>query len=342
MKYKQTTQQIRIKFLQQKPLSSEEQKALEKDFKGKDYMHYQSDKDKRLLLPEQYMADATYRIVERRIAGLPQTTSATPTVLPDPQTSSTHRRSFLYSAAAAIAVLLITTLGIYLFHQRPETVITSTTYGERKQIILPDGSTVILNSLSSVSYPENLHKNHLREIELKGEAFFDVVKDPQRPFVVKSNRTTLKVLGTRFDLSAYQNDEKITARLYEGAVSVAFASGEAVRLNPGEKAVYNKKTNEVTLLTISTMNTSDHSEWIKGHLYFENQPLKEIFSVLKREKEISLNISPSVNQDLKITAQFTQNESIEEILEYLSETGAFTFERKGQTYFITNQKENNP
>ena len=311
MKYKNATQRAREKFLQRKQLSQREEEVIEKDFGGKDYAYYESIKDTEMLLPEQYSADATYGKIKKSIQ------------------PGISRLSFI-RYAAAVTVLIAVSFGVYFFDKPAENMLVSTSYGERKQIELPDGSTVILNSLSSVSYPKDIHKNSTREIELHGEAYFDVAKDAQKQFVVKASEIEIRVLGTKFNVSAYENDEDIITDLYEGAVAVSTGVGDSQELKPGEQAVYNKKSEKIDVLP----SDNNNSAWVTGSIHFENVPLKNIFKILEREKNIKIHISDKIDKELKLTAKFNNNESIEEILEHLSLPGGFTFEKKEDIYMI--------
>ena len=311
MKYKNATQKAREKFLQRKQLSRQEKEVIEKDFKGKDYAYYESIKDTKAFLPEQYSADATYRRISQSIQ------------------PGISRLSFI-RYAAAVTVLIAVSFGVYLFSNPVENMLVSTSYGERKQIDLPDGSTVILNSLSSVSYPKGMHKNHTREVELSGEAYFDVAKDTQRQFIVKASEVKIVVLGTKFNISAYENDENIITDLYEGTVAVSAGAGDSQRLKPGEQAVYNKKSEKIDIMP----SKDNNSAWVAGSIHFENIPLKNIFKILEREKNIEFHISDKIDKELKLTAKFNNNESVEEILEHLSMPGEFTFEKKDNIYII--------
>ena len=315
MKYKSKVQKAREKFLKLKPLSQKEKTVIENDFRGKDYAFFKSVKDEELFLPERYSAEVTYSKIARTI-------------------QPAYSRLSIIKYAAAIALFISVSFGIYQLNKTPDNIIASTSYGERKQVDLPDGSTVILNSLSNVSYSKNLHKNNTREVKLSGEAYFDVAKDEQKSFVVKASEVEIRVLGTKFNVSAYDNDDNITTELYEGAVSIEDESGNSLRLNPGEQAMYNKKIDKIEI-SASDIN---YSEWIKGSIHFDNIPLKNIFKILEREKNITFRISDDVDKELKLTAKFNNNETIEEILEYLSLPGKFTFEKKDNIYIINKLK----
>ena len=312
MKYKGATQKARRKFLLQKQLSRKEQEIIEKDFQGKDYAYFESIKDNEVFLPEQYSADATYRKISQSMG------------------TRISRLTFI-KYAASIALLIAVSLGIYQINKHSEIMTVSTSYGERKQVDLPDGSVVILNSLSSVSYSKNIQKKPTRNIELHGEAYFDVAKDEQRTFVVKTSGIEIKVLGTKFNISAYENDENIITYLYEGTVSLSHGADNTILLKPGEQAVYDKKSD---MVAVSVVDNKNNSSWIDGSISFENISLGNIFKILEREKNIVFRIADDVEQKLKLTAKFNNNESVDEILEYLSLPGNFTFEKKENVYII--------
>ena len=324
MKYQSATQKARKKYLLQKQLSQKELDIIEKDYLSKDYLYYESIREKdykyengtEFFLPEQYSADATYRKIRQSIQ------------------PGISRLSFI-KYAASIALLITVTFGVYHFNKPVENVIVSTSFGERKQISLPDGSVVILNSLSSVSYPENIHKSRTREIKLRGEAYFDVTKDERRKFVVNASEIDIKVLGTKFNISAYENNEIITTDLYEGAVSISHGANNSLRLKPGEQAIFHKKSNRVEVSTITDKN---NIAWTDGSIFFENIPLKNIYKILEREKNLVFRIADDVDIELKLTAKFVNNESIDEILEHLSQPGGFTFEKKDNVYIIKKRK----
>lgn len=310
MRYKNTIQHARAKFLKRKNLSEKERILLEKDFSGKDYIYYQRIEGNEILLPEQYSADVTYSRVEHVFAGK-------------------HPHQSILKYAVAAALFICTTIGLYYINNNPKILTVSTSYGEKINIALPDGSTVTLNSLSSVSYPKNM-KGKTREVVLEGEAFFNVVKNDRKTFTVRAQEIDIKVLGTQFNVLAYADDDKIVASLYEGSVTVSSDSGEIFELRPGEQAVYDKHIKSIDIEYLE----ENAKDWMDGSLYFDHKPLREIWKTLDREKNISFEVSDQVNSDLKITASFNRNDSIDDILDILGQTGEFTFERTGNVYII--------
>ena len=157
-----------------------------------------------------------------------------------------HFGKRLNRIAAAISLLLIVSgIGYYFFSSNKslnrETIVqTYSTITGKSKFILPDGSEVWLNSHSKLEY-KNLHAD-MREVELKGEAFFKVKHD-ERPFIVKTSDIAVKVHGTQFNVSAYHTDEKSVVNLYEGSVSmhVLDDNNSNCYLKPGEEGSINKK-----------------------------------------------------------------------------------------------------
>lgn len=142
--------------------------------------------------------------------------------------------------------------------------------------VLPDGSRIWLNKGSRLYYSDRFG-SRLRKVRLEGEGYFDVVKDGEHPFVVEAGGLAIKVLGTRFTVSAYQSGP-VTAYLEEGSI-LAMASGhEDVTLMPDQAVRYDKA--DGSLKTFAE-NASDHTAWIDARLEFENKPLTDILDCLE-------------------------------------------------------------
>ena len=144
-----------------------------------------------------------------------------------------------FSAAAAAALLCLSTWTAYLYIQ-PTTIQTISTLAETRTVCLPDGSTVTLNHYSSLSYPEKF-KSDKREVELNGEAYFEVSKKKEHPFIVQTETIDVQVLGTHFNVDAYPDNPDVKTTLLSGSVAVSNKS-KSVRmiLKPNEIAIYNK------------------------------------------------------------------------------------------------------
>lgn len=153
-----------------------------------------------------------------------------------------NRRLYLtrtFAAAAAVVLLCLSVWTAYLYMQ-PATIQTVSTLAETRTVHLPDGTSVTLNHYSSLSYPERF-KSDNREVELSGEAYFEVSKDPKHPFIVQTETIDVQVLGTHFNVGAYPDNPDVKTTLLTGSVAVS-NKNNSVRmvLKPNEAAIYNK------------------------------------------------------------------------------------------------------
>lgn len=179
-------------------------------------------------------------------------------------------------------------------------------YGKRSEITLPDGTHIWLNSGSQLSYPPEFLSNS-REVYLSGEALFEVTEDATKPFYVITRDVKIRVLGTRFNVSAYQEDLSMQTVLLKGKVSVARnkAFAGSIEMSPGERVSYLKHDET---LNKDQVNTDIYASWINGYLIFENEPTTEVFKKLERyynqkiiaEKQLE-QITFSGKLDLKTT-----------------------------------------
>lgn len=189
--------------------------------------------------------------------------------------------------------------------------------GKRGMVVLPDSSRVWLNSGSLFIYPSSF-KGEMREVYLSGEGYFEVEKQAERPFVVKSRLLDVEVTGTCFDLAAYPESERITTTLEQGAVRVRLKDTEEKMygLTPDEQLTYNVHTGRVE---VKHVVSADYSDWREGGLFFDNHSLKEIISILERTYGIRVHLKTSVYNGNRLTIHFNKNESIENVLMLLKE-----------------------
>ncbi|WP_455592614.1 FecR family protein [Bacteroides sp.] len=190
--------------------------------------------------------------------------------------------------------------------------------GEQKVIILPDGSEVNLNAGTLLIYP-NQFVGKFRSVFLTGEADFNVTKDKKHPFIVKTNHLKVRVLGTRFNVQAYAQDEKTVTTLEHGSVAIQKADSEEnlTVLTPNEQLEYNNRNGEFSKKNI---DASLYSGWTKGELNFLSQPLKEIVRTLERTYGVSILIDPHLLTPDLYTIKFKKRESIENVLSIITKT----------------------
>lgn len=195
-----------------------------------------------------------------------------------------------------------------------------TVKGTKARIVLPDSSVVWLNSDSHITYPSKF-SGKTRDIKFTGEAYFEVVNDPMHPMLIRDDKGhEVRVLGTRFNLKCYNNDNDIQISLYEGKVQLFEVQGEHYTLvadmNPNNVLVVDddKQISKSQLIL-----PSENSEWKDGELVFEETPLRDVIKILERWHGVKINVTDDKILNNKFTAKF-KSESIIQILEYIKMT----------------------
>lgn len=146
------------------------------------------------------------------------------------------------------------------------------------ELILSDGSKVFLNSESQLTFP-SYFEGDTRSVELTGEAYFEVKKDG-KPFIIQTQGLTIEVLGTSFNINAYETNPYVNATLVKGSIRIRLPeSQETFLLQPEHNFQLDKLSDEVS---VQQVNTDVYTAWIKGEFMFRNQPLTEIFAQLER------------------------------------------------------------
>lgn len=187
--------------------------------------------------------------------------------------------------------------------------------GKREQVTLPDGSTVWLNSGSTLICPSTFAASQ-RGVYLIGEGFFNVTKDESHPFVVNTRFLKMQVLGTTFNVSAYPDDTQIRATLETGALKVCLQNDTTISylLQPDNQLVYTPSTNRVERFHV---NASDYSDWRMGGLFFNNIKFEDAMNIIRRTYGVKLHIRTSVYNNQKIYVHYNKNESLENIFHIL-------------------------
>jgi len=235
---------------------------------------------------------------------------------------------FFKAAAVLLVVFSIWSLANYLNFLRapvidtPETVSLITKQngkGEKRTIKLQDGTVIKLNSESTLIFPQEFTGNK-REVELEGEAFFDVAKDSLRPFIIKAGEIITTVKGTSFNISAYGEDEKIAVSVVTGLVAVE-SSSQSFELTPGEKIEYGIQDKEINK---SAFNLKEIA-WREGTLVFSGDNMREIISKLERWYNVSIDVREDKIFEIHDFKGEYKNKSLEDILENLSFAGSFDY-----------------
>lgn len=214
------------------------------------------------------------------------------------------RRIVSVAAAVLLPVLFISVFWINInsrvgniLFASSETVSESAVLGERKVVVFQDGTKVYLNAGSKLSYPSFWSLSD-RDVKLEGEAFFQVEKNPKRPFVVDMNGVSLTVYGTRFNAKAYPQDDAVEVILFDGDV-VFNAVGKDYDMEPSEQLAYSRSTGNVEI--ISLKSPDDQILWTENVIMFRNNTLREIAEVLSRW----YNVKFEVEDELLYSRTFT-------------------------------------
>ena len=237
-----------------------------------------------------------------------------------------------FAAAAAVVLLSLSVWTAYLYMQ-PATIQTVSTLAETRTVRLPDGTSVTLNHYSSLSYPERF-KSDDREVELSGEAYFEVSKDSKHPFIVQTETIDVQVLGTHFNVDAYPDNPDVKTTLLTGSVAVS-NKNNSVRmvLKPNEGDIYNKGEQKLTRKVLE--NAGDEISWRHGEFIFDDLPLQEIARELSNSFGTTIHIADSTLQNYRITARFRNGEDLDAILSVLHNAGYFNYSRNTQQITIT-------
>ena len=174
-----------------------------------------------------------------------------------------------------------------------------------------------MNAGSSLKYPENFWPE-FRLVELTGQGYFEVTKNPEKPFIVKVDPVySVEVLGTRFDVSAYNDDDVVSTTLVEGSVklNIAQAGGKIVHqiLKPDEKADFTRVGGK---LSITSVNADNKVAWRNGEIIFKNTPMGQVLKTLRRHYNVQFNVKDRDVLNAIITARF-KNEQLPQVMEYI-------------------------
>lgn len=196
-----------------------------------------------------------------------------------------------------------------------------TNRGNQFQIILADGTKVWLNSESSIRYPTQFNGN-TREVELTGEAYFEVVKNKQQPFYVNAKGIEVEVLGTHFNVNAYADEPFIKTTLVEGSVKVS-RKDNSVLVSPGEQAM---AANSETGIKVLKVDVQQVLAWQQGFFEFTNISLPEIMRQISRWYNIDIKLEDGKYNE-RFGGRISKNLNLEKVLELLRTSG-IEFEMK--------------
>lgn len=220
------------------------------------------------------------------------------------------KKLFTYTkVAVAASLLIVSSLGVYFLQKinvAQEYVSYHNNYGKTATITLEDGSKVSLNSNSTLKYPQHFASDK-REVELEGEGFFEISKDKDRPFMVKTNKLLTTVLGTKFNVSAYRNLAAVSVALVEGSVTVELSNKtQKTTLKPTEIATVKGLSNKIET---ATFEADKVTAWRTGAVVFESASFQEIASKIYNIYGITI-INKTGDNNWQYSGSFTKTDYI--------------------------------
>lgn len=240
-------------------------------------------------------------------------------------------------AAAVVLLLLISGLSYWQGQMNLKKVfseiVVEAPLGSRTKLFLPDGTLVWLNAGTRMSYSQGFGVE-AREVELEGEGYFEVVKNTEIPFMVKTRELKLRVLGTKFNFRDYPEDKEVVVSLLEGKVELdnLLDEGKKNQLLPDERALLDKQTGALKIESVTAFNAS---EWTGGYLFFDEELLPDIVKELERSYNVKIHLADTTLNSFRFYGNFTRREqTIEEVLEVLESTGKIQYTKEGREITI--------
>lgn len=266
--------------------------------------------------------------------------------------ASKKKRSFSFSQIAAAAILCIAFASLFLYLiNAPQNQEVTLTNGQQRQIVLEDGTKVTLNASSKIIYPTSFKDSSTREVTLIGEAFFDVTKNPAKPFLIHTPRMEISVLGTAFNVRDYAEENNAETALVRGKVSIwkTGTNDQKFILKPREKFVITKldrpekASPSPSLKTITapagiaiqpfTVSEKDGSaletEWLLNRITIQDERLLDIALKLERMYGVEIKITNKAIASQRYSATF-ENEQLESILKALQTVNYFQIKKTGK------------
>jgi hypothetical protein len=205
-----------------------------------------------------------------------------------------------------------------------------TPIGGEYQVVLPDGTKVWMNADSYLEFPSKFSIKE-RKVIAKGELYFDVERNKEWPFVVATKEMELRVLGTEFNVRAYEDEEEILSTLVEGSVQVNNSLGEEIILNPGYQAIIKRNDNSLTNVLA---NIEEVTAWKNGQFIFDNRRLENIMYDLARWYDIKVFFANATVKDKNFSVDVQRYGNIEDILKLIEGTGDAQFTIKGNVITV--------
>lgn len=239
-------------------------------------------------------------------------------------------------AAMFIGVLLIAGLGRYAYREYNEVVdlVAVTAHDEIKELSLPDGTKVWLNKHTTLKYPRKFPDKG-RDVYMEGEAYFEVVRDLQRPFIVKSDVMQVRVLGTTFNLKSDRVNHSAVATLVKGEIEVKGNNDEGmIVLSPGQKAELNGVTRRLVVRQVDT----GIEKWHTNEFDFNKADIFTVARTLENSYNVKIILSPAMDSSKTYSGPLKKKETLEEMLKQVQNSIPIEYKIVGNSVFLSPKK----
>lgn len=203
--------------------------------------------------------------------------------------------------------------------------------GEKSYLQLPDGTKVWVNSCTTLQYAEDYGFSN-RNIQLSGEAYFEVARDEKNPFIVKTNGINVKALGTAFNISAYPEDTQLITTLFSGKVAVQpTLTRQQIMLSPNQVAIYYKNGNKIE---VTPYDKNLFAQWRGGYLSFEMMYLQDITKLLERNYNVVFRYENQKIKKFRFSGSFRNSDDLTQILEVIKTNTGLQYQARQDTVII--------
>lgn len=204
----------------------------------------------------------------------------------------------------------------------------STANGETYRVLLPDGSLVVLNATSSLTYAASLIEDGKRQVKLNGEGYFEISKDKAHPFVVKTNKQEVEVLGTHFNINSYDDEGAEKTTLLEGNIKMT-AAGAAKLLKPGQQGKL-----EGNKLSVSDVDTDLAVAWKNNEFTFESESITTVMKMVERWYNVEVVYLGDKTSE-KFSGRVSRFDNVSKVLKIVASTGYVQFKIEGRKIYVS-------
>ena len=233
-------------------------------------------------------------------------------------------RKWTHIAAAVVAAVILGAGIFFAIHDvsSRDMIIVATSSGEVTDVALPDGSHVWLNGGSELSYPKSLDEDDERNVSLKGEAYFEVVENPDRPFIVEGDGMTIRVLGTAFNFNCRNDRQVVKAALIHGMIEARCDGGGLITLSPGQRAEFDRCSGR---LRVTNDLVSLDAVWHDDLIPFDRATMTEIAEVLMKLYNVPVVLGNNIDRSRTYSGVVKRRDSIQQVLKSLEHAIPFDF-----------------